>query len=215
MSTDKAPERMARARTLAGLTVAQASRYLGIGVERLTVLESGRDPADEAEFCKMADVYGAAISWLQGAPPIVPGSVTKMLREASISTHDREAIEEFAGMLGARTAKPLPSSEALAQVRARGQDPDAASVPVAAKRRYVQRQAQTRKHHCHWPGCEAQVPPAMWGCRAHWFKLPKALRDLVWRTYQPGQEVDMTPSDAYLAVADKVQEWIRENGDNR
>jgi hypothetical protein len=81
---------------------------------------------------------------------------------------------------------------------------------IDAKRRYVQRQGQTRKHHCHWPGCEEHVPPAMWGCKAHWYKLPKALRDRVWRTYQPGQEVDMTPSAAYLDVADEVQRWIRE-----
>lgn len=79
------------------------------------------------------------------------------------------------------------------------------------KREYVKSQGQTRGHHCHWPGCEKQVPPAMWGCKAHWFKLPKVLRDEVWRTYEPGQEVDMTPSDDYLAVADKVQAWIRTN----
>lgn len=29
----------------------------------------------------------------------------------------------------------------------------------------------------HWPGCGAHVPPAMWGCRRHWFMLPKRLRD--------------------------------------
>lgn len=76
---------------------------------------------------------------------------------------------------------------------------------------YVKRQGQTRAHHCHWPGCSAQVPPAMWGCGKHWFKLPKALRDRIWRAYVPGQEVDMTPSDEYLKVADDVQRWIREH----
>lgn len=52
------------------------------------------------------------------------------------------------------------------------------------KVKYVLSQKQTRKHHCQWPGCEKQVPPAMWGCSAHWFKLPKRLRDAIWRTYR-------------------------------
>ena len=82
---------------------------------------------------------------------------------------------------------------------------------AASKRRYVQRQGQTRTHHCHWPGCEAQVPPAMWGCRSHWFRLPKRLRDRIWNTYVPGQEVDMSPSEEYLKIADEVQQWIKEN----
>jgi hypothetical protein len=46
------------------------------------------------------------------------------------------------------------------------------------------------------------------GCRAHWFKLPKRLRDAIWRTYVPGQEISKTPSAEYLAVADEVQTWI-------
>jgi len=24
------------------------------------------------------------------------------------------------------------------------------------------------------------VPPKMWGCKKHWFKLPKSLRDKIW-----------------------------------
>lgn len=66
------------------------------------------------------------------------------------------------------------------------------------------------KHTCHWPGCPKEVPPAMWGCRAHWFTLPQALRNEVWRTYVPGQEITKTPSAAYLEVARKVQAWIKE-----
>jgi hypothetical protein len=73
---------------------------------------------------------------------------------------------------------------------------------------YVRGQRQTRDHTCHWPGCDRQVPPAMWGCKAHWFKLPKRLRDAIWNTYEVGQEVNMTPSDEYLAVAREVQKWI-------
>ena len=78
-----------------------------------------------------------------------------------------------------------------------------------AKADYVRSQGQTRKHHCHWPGCDKQVPPAMWGCKAHWFKLPADLRAKVWATYRPGQEISKTPSAAYLHVARQVQDWIK------
>jgi hypothetical protein len=39
-------------------------------------------------------------------------------------------------------------------------------------------------HTCHWPGCNKEVPPAMWGCAHHWFALPKTLRDKVWAAYR-------------------------------
>ena len=51
----------------------------------------------------------------------------------------------------------------------------------------------------------------MWGCRKHWFKLPKRLRYKIWETYVPGQEITKTPSQAYLDTADEVEEWCREN----
>lgn len=55
-------------------------------------------------------------------------------------------------------------------------------------------------HTCHAHGCNRPVPPSMWGCRTHWFSLPKAVRDAVWREYRSGQEVDKRPSPRYLAV---------------
>lgn len=64
-------------------------------------------------------------------------------------------------------------------------------------------------HHCHWPGCGRAVPPKLWGCAPHWFALPKELRDRVWATFVPGQEVTKTPSAAYLAVAREAQAFAR------
>ena len=64
------------------------------------------------------------------------------------------------------------------------------------------------KHTCHWTNCQREVPPSMWGCKEHWFKLPKPLRDAIWQEYRPGQEVSKTPSARYLIVAKMVQEWI-------
>lgn len=48
----------------------------------------------------------------------------------------------------------------------------------------------------------------MWGCRQHWFRIPKRLRDRIWATYRPGQEIDKQPSPGYRAAARDVQAWI-------
>lgn len=64
------------------------------------------------------------------------------------------------------------------------------------------------QHHCHWPGCDAIVPPAMWGCRTHWFRLPMKLRNAIWFAYKPGQEITKTPSKEYVKAARAVLEWI-------
>lgn len=77
---------------------------------------------------------------------------------------------------------------------------------------YVRSAPQTRGHTCHWPGCGKQVPPAMWGCKTHWFRLPANLRAAIWRAYEPGQEERLDPSEQYIEVAERVQEWIRTQG---
>lgn len=65
------------------------------------------------------------------------------------------------------------------------------------------------EHHCHWPDCTVAVPPKMWGCKTHWYKLPITLRNKIWATYVPGQEITKTPSLRYIEVAKEVQEWIK------
>ncbi len=80
---------------------------------------------------------------------------------------------------------------------------------MTEKADYVRSQGQTRRHHCHWPGCEAQVPTALWGCRLHWYALPAPLRAKIWETFVPGQEAAMTPSAEYLEAATEVERWIK------
>lgn len=86
---------------------------------------------------------------------------------------------------------------------------------IARKRAHVKAANQSRRHRCHWPGCDVQVPPAKWGCLKHWFMLPKHLRDKIWAAYRIGQEETMTPSDSYISAAKEVQEWIRERTASR
>lgn len=80
---------------------------------------------------------------------------------------------------------------------------------TASKADYVRRQPQIRKHTCHWPGCTKQVPPAMWGCKKHWFALPFCLRQEIWAAYRIERILDMSQSKEYLEVAERVQNWIR------
>lgn len=78
------------------------------------------------------------------------------------------------------------------------------------KVKHVKKAGQDRDHHCHWPGCGKQVPPAKWGCYQHWMMLPKRFRDAIWSAYRVGQEVKRTPSRDYVKVAREVQDWIKE-----
>lgn len=82
---------------------------------------------------------------------------------------------------------------------------------IEKKVQHVLGASQTRLHHCHWPGCLEQVPPAMWGCRRHWYALPLELRNKIWASYRPGQEDDLKPSARYLAAAREAQTWIHAN----
>lgn len=56
-------------------------------------------------------------------------------------------------------------------------------------------------HLCHATGCKQAVPPRMFMCRTHWYRLPKAMRDAIWAAYRPGQEIRKDPTPEYLAVA--------------
>jgi hypothetical protein len=78
-----------------------------------------------------------------------------------------------------------------------------------SKADYVRSQKQTRDLTCHWPDCEVQVAPALWGCRKHWFTLPKQLQNEIWEAYVPGQEILGNPSAAYIRAAQRVQRWIK------
>lgn len=67
-------------------------------------------------------------------------------------------------------------------------------------------------HTCHWPrGCPVDVPPRMMMCKAHWFKVPKALRDRIWSAYRPGQEIDKQPDAKYMEAVRAVDQWVCEH----
>lgn len=65
-------------------------------------------------------------------------------------------------------------------------------------------------HHCHATNCKVNVPPEMFMCKRHWFMLPKAMRNEIWRTYRKGQCDDKNPSDEYCEIAKKCVTYIAE-----
>lgn len=79
---------------------------------------------------------------------------------------------------------------------------------LARKVDHVRSAPDEGNHHCHWPGCDTEVKPALWGCKRHWYSLPKAIRDRIWNAYKPGQERSKTPSTEYVAAARAAQDWI-------
>jgi hypothetical protein len=72
-------------------------------------------------------------------------------------------------------------------------------------------------HTCHAPGCTVEVPPKLFMCSVHWFMLPKPMRDRIWTTYRPGQEIDKKPSKEYVEAARVAKRHIAvlENGGMR
>jgi hypothetical protein len=48
----------------------------------------------------------------------------------------------------------------------------------------------------------------MFMCKAHWFMLPKAMRDRIWATYRPGQCDDWHISHEYAEAAREAVRYI-------
>lgn len=66
------------------------------------------------------------------------------------------------------------------------------------------RRVTGRVHLCGWPDCRRPIPLNEWGCKTHWFSLPKELRDEIWQAYNRGR---LSPE--WIAANEKALEWIR------
>lgn len=64
------------------------------------------------------------------------------------------------------------------------------------------------EHTCHATNCKRVVPPKMFMCKSHWYKLPATIRSAVWREYVPDQEITKTPTTAYLRIAQHAISYI-------
>lgn len=63
-------------------------------------------------------------------------------------------------------------------------------------------------HLCHAVACTTHVPAKLLFCGPHWRRTPKRLRDLIWATYRPGQEISKDPSPLYLVAQSHVVAWV-------
>lgn len=57
-------------------------------------------------------------------------------------------------------------------------------------------------HACPWPGCAQRVPRYLWGCRAHWYQLPRHLRDECLDAWRSGSMAD------HGAALDAIDQWL-------
>lgn len=68
-------------------------------------------------------------------------------------------------------------------------------------------------HHttCAAPGCTAQLTLARYFmCWKHFFKLPEALRNTLWDSFQPGQERGkVKPSAEWIRARDEAVELVK------
>ncbi len=56
-----------------------------------------------------------------------------------------------------------------------------------------------------------EIPPSLFMCKPHWFRLPRNLRARIWAAYVPGQEIRKDPTPRYVAAATAAHNWIRDN----
>lgn len=65
---------------------------------------------------------------------------------------------------------------------------------------------------CFAMDCGIAVPHNRLMCKAHWYMLPKPMRDAIWSTYQAGQERQggPRPSEAYITNIRNAQAYIAE-----
>ena len=57
-------------------------------------------------------------------------------------------------------------------------------------------------HSCPWPGCTQRVPRHLWGCKAHWYRLPRELGDRVSRAWRHGTVGE------HMEALEAIDEWL-------
>ncbi len=50
----------------------------------------------------------------------------------------------------------------------------------------------------------------MWGCKPHWFKLSREIRQRIWDTYVSGQERRKDPTEDYLQAVKAARDFALE-----
>lgn len=106
------PDRLRRAREMAGLSLGQAGYHLtlhrrpdggsncycpGCSGRWLDDIETGDEQPTDSLIRDMSALYGVAVSWLCGADPVISADTAAMLFGADISSDERAALTELIG----------------------------------------------------------------------------------------------------------------------
>lgn len=60
-------------------------------------------------------------------------------------------------------------------------------------------------HRCPAPGYTEAVPSDRYACRAHWFSIPRELRDRLWMAYRYNGPL----SDEHVAAMEACDEFLK------
>ena len=72
----------------------------------------------------------------------------------------------------------------------------------------------TLKNHCAAGDCREIVPVGMLMCRAHWFQVPKHIRDRVWSAVRARQRNEQGARAAHLGAVKEAIKSLKK-GENQ
>lgn len=94
-----ADNRFTRARELAGLSVGQAARILGVPAGDLAAVERAQAPSTVLTSERLADTYGCSTAWLTGVVPRLDyAAIDRIPGGRDMYFRDREAVAELLAM---------------------------------------------------------------------------------------------------------------------
>jgi transcriptional regulator with XRE-family HTH domain len=95
--------RSKRAREQAGLSLAQAAKWLGMSQDGVARIEGSDEAYEAADRVKLAAVYGVDVEWMDGSRAERDyASIDSMRGADNLSFHDRDILAEFAASLPRR-----------------------------------------------------------------------------------------------------------------
>lgn len=96
-ATPKIASRFRRGRELAGLSIEQAARTIGMGmtVRRLAAIEANQARATLPEIEEMMLHYDCSVFWLLGDQTVVDPKARRAIRQSTLSTADQAMLLEL------------------------------------------------------------------------------------------------------------------------
>ncbi len=56
------------------------------------------------------------------------------------------------------------------------------------------------RRRCFWPGCSTRIQMTQLGCRMHWYRLPREMRNAVSTTYRDGARLAEQSTEYHEAL---------------